>query len=105
MHASLRALLDEPGESKEAPGFFGVGGVEVALTAGANAVALNPWLDEIPVALARAVADVDVDAAPGPVLADRHLLPRHADHPVRAGAAADPVVAGAVLMQRGLVQL
>ncbi len=32
----LRALLDEPGELKEAPGFFGVGGVEVALAAGAD---------------------------------------------------------------------
>ena len=59
----LRALLDEPGELKDAPGFFGVGGVEVALSAGADAVAANPWLDEFPVALARAVADVDVVSA------------------------------------------
>ncbi len=59
----LRALLEEPGALKEAPGFFGVGGVEVALAAGAEAVAANPWLDEFPVALARAVADVDVVSA------------------------------------------
>ena len=61
----LRAILDEPGALKDAPGFFGVGGVEVALEAGAEAVAANPWLDEFPVALARAVADVDVVSAGG----------------------------------------
>ena len=49
---------------KEAPGFFGVGGVEAALAAGAEAVAANPWLDELPVALARAVAGPGRGRAP-----------------------------------------
>ena len=60
----LRAMLDEPGELKEAPGFFGVGGVEVGAGRGRGRRSLlNPWLDEFPVALARAVADVDVVSA------------------------------------------
>jgi hypothetical protein len=59
----LRALLDTTGPLREAPGFFGVGGVGAALAACADAVAANPWLDEHPIALARAVADTDVVSA------------------------------------------
>jgi hypothetical protein len=59
----LRALLDAPGELREAPGFFGVEGVDVALRACVAAVAANPWAEEHPIALARAVADLDVVSA------------------------------------------
>jgi hypothetical protein len=59
----LRALLEEPGELDSAPGRFGHGGVEAALSATAAAVAANPWLDEWPVALASAVVDLDTVSA------------------------------------------
>jgi hypothetical protein len=59
----LRALLDAPGELRDAPGFFGSGGVEAALAGCAVAVAANPWLDEWPIALSRAVSDGEVVSA------------------------------------------
>ena len=56
--APLRALVvGEPSELSPAPGVFGSGGAESALRAAAEAVALNPWLEEWPVVLAAAVPD------------------------------------------------
>jgi hypothetical protein len=55
----LRALVADTGPAVEAAGAFGSGGVRDALTATAAAVALNPWLDEWPVALASAVPDLE----------------------------------------------
>jgi len=53
----LRALVAESGSLSEAAGEFGSGGVEQALSSMAGALALNPWLDEWPVALSSAVPD------------------------------------------------
>ena len=54
----LRALVaGETGGLDDAPGTFGTGGAEDALTTAAAAIAANPWLDEWPVALAAAVPD------------------------------------------------
>jgi hypothetical protein len=85
----LRALMADSGASFEAAGAFGSGGVGDALAATAEAVALNPWLDEWPVALESAVADLDsVSAADGslplggPELSRRRLLAVSAGRPV-----------------------
>ena len=53
----LRALVASDGPLEPAGGRFGLGGTEAALRSVAAAVALNPWLDEWPVALAEAVVD------------------------------------------------
>ncbi len=56
----LRALVvGETSGLDDAPGTFGSGGAEAALTTAAAAIAANPWLDEWPVALAAAVPDSD----------------------------------------------
>jgi hypothetical protein len=58
----LRALI--AGETEglgPAPGSFGTGGVSSALSAAAEAIALNPWIDDWPVAIAAAVVEGSAD--------------------------------------------
>lgn len=59
----LRALVADAGAVSEAAGVFGSGGVGEALAATASAVALNPWLDEWPVALESAVPELGLISA------------------------------------------
>jgi hypothetical protein len=46
--------------------------------------------------LQQLVGDVDIAAGAGVVLADRDLLPGHADHAVGAHPAGDPVITAAI---------
>jgi hypothetical protein len=57
----LRALVADSGDLGEAPGTFGSGGVDDALRSTAEALALNPWLDEWPIALSHATPDGPTD--------------------------------------------